>query len=126
MSRDLTTDALEGEFIPGGGAGSVQDAHAPEAAVEPLLGKPPSSTALDPEWIIGRLMREATDFGARSRQTARVSALKVLAEASGMLDKKEPGEEKSMVQRALEELPPEERQALIRQKLLKLGYNVGP
>jgi len=93
-------------------------------SVEPLLGKPSLADQLSPEWVVGRLMREATDFGTRSRQTARVSALKTLADVLGMTDKREPGEEKSAVQRALEELPPEERRDLIRQKLAKLGYEV--
>lgn len=115
---------LEGEFLPGNGFGQITDHHAPEKAVEPLLGKPTLADQLSPEWVIGRLMREATDFGTRSRQTARVSALKTLADVLGMTEKKEPGEEKSAVQRALEELPPEERRDLIRQKLEKLGYQV--
>jgi len=122
MNRDLVIpgEALSGEFLGNVGGGTHEHAHAPEDAIKPLHNPQWKPEDLTPEWVITRLMREATDHGSRTRQTSRVSALKTLAEIQGMLDKKEPGDDKSLVQRALEELPPEERRELIRAKLKQM------
>ena len=114
-------EPLTGEFLGKAGEGTHNDAHAPEEAIRPLHDPKWKADQLTPDWVIERLMREATDHGSRTRQTSRVSALRTLAEVQGMMDKKEPGEEKSLVQRALEELPPEERRELIRRKLRDAG-----
>ena len=119
-------EPLSGEFLGKAGVGTHNDAHASEDAIKPLHDPRWTEDQLSPEWVISRLMREATDHGSRTRQSSRVAALKVLADIQGLTDKKEPGEEKSLVQRALDELPKEERQDLIRQKLERLGFKVVP
>jgi hypothetical protein len=116
--------SVEGEFIPGTGGGTIQDAHAPESAVAPLHEPRYKADDLTPDWVISRLMREATDHGTRSRQTGRIAALGMLAKIQGMLDDKPEDDKKSAVQRALEDLTPEQRRALIVQRLRQQGYNV--
>lgn len=114
-------EPVTGEFLGKGGVGTPDDHHAPEESIKSLHDPRWKPEELTPEWVIVRLMREATDHGARTRQTSRVAALKVLAEIQGLTDKKEPGDQKSLVQRAMEELPPEERRELIRRRLKELG-----
>lgn len=125
MSGELTTpgqrEPLEGEWLGRTGHGTHEDAHAPEEAIRPLHNPGWRADQLTPEWVIERLMREATDHGSRTRQSSRVAALKVLAEVQGLLDKREEGETKSLVQRAMEELSPEERRELIRKRLRDMG-----
>lgn len=118
------TSSVEGEFIPGQGGGQVDDAHAPESAIAPLHEPRWKAEDLTPEWVIRRLMREATDHGTRSRQTGRIAALGMLAKIQGMLDEKPVDDSKSAVQRALEELTPEQRRALIIQRLRERGYDI--
>lgn len=113
--------AAEGDYLEAGGPGLLDDAHAPEARAQELLGKDPQLDELSAEWVITRLMREATDYGKRSRQTARVAALGMLAKATGLL-----GEENNplrqpedAVQKALE-MTPEERRRLIAERVRQL------
>ena len=111
----------EGDLLPARGFGTLNDHHAPEREAEVLLGKGPRMADLTPEWIIERLMREATDYGSRTRQSARVAALKTLAEISQLTEagvQRDDPVEKAM------SLPPEERRRLIVQKtrdLVKRG-----
>ncbi len=115
---------VEGEFIPAQGAGQIDDAHAPESAAAPLHDPRWKAEQLSPEWVIARAMREATDHGTRSRQSGRIAALTLLAKIQGMLDEKPPDDTKSAVQRALEELTPEQRRSLIIQRLRERGYDI--
>lgn len=116
--------AIEGQFIPSSGSGQIGDAHAPESAIASLHEPRWKAEELTPEWVIRRLMREATDHGTRSRQTGRIAALGMLAKIQGMLDDKPADDTKTAVQRALEELTPEQRAALIAQRLRQLGYDI--
>lgn len=112
--------AREGEFMGMGGPGTLEDAHASEEHATELLGRDASVDDLNPEWVLQRLMRESTDYGKRSRQTARVAALGMLAKTMGMLDGPEPGEAtKTPLQRALD-MPPEDRRRLILDRVRKL------
>lgn len=120
LGEEREERAIGGEFLGKAGVGTPEDAHAPEESIVPLHDPRWKAEQLTPDWVIERLMREATDHGKRTRQSSRVAALKTLAEVQGMMDKRDPGEEKSMVQRAMEELPPEERRALIRKKLSQM------
>lgn len=114
----------EGEFVGRVGFGTLEDPHAHEQNAVELLGRDATPEDLTPDWVLQRLMREATDYGKRSRQTARVAALGMLAKTMGMLDGPEPGaDDKTPLQRALD-MPPEERRRLIAQRvnhLLKAG-----
>lgn len=112
--------AQGGEWLGAAGPANLDSAHAPERVAQELLGKDPTIDELTPEWVISRLMREATDYGTRSRQTARVSALTVLAKASGLLDEEAPHrKEPDAVQRALD-MPPEERRRMITERIQQL------
>jgi hypothetical protein len=105
----------DGEYLEAKGPGTLQDAHAPEMHALELLGKDPESSELTPEWVIKRLMRESTDYGTRSRQTARVAALGLLGKALGMFEGVPPEDpQDTPLGRALA-MPPEER----KQKLLR-------
>jgi hypothetical protein len=110
----------EGEFLKAQGPGTLQDPHSPESNAVELLGRDADPDVLDARWVVTRLMREATDYGTRSRQTARVAALGMLAKATGLLDEGglDAGKE-TPLQRALE-MPAEERRAMIRNRVLAL------
>jgi hypothetical protein len=84
---------VSGTFIEHGskGEGEIDDAHANESKAQPLYGDMPNPASLDRDWIVQRLMREATDFGTRTRQSARVAALKTLIEVVNDLDAKKIG-----------------------------------
>jgi len=115
--------AAAGEYLPGGGAGTLGDAHAPEREAVVLLGKDPQLEELDPEWIITRLMREATDYGTRSRQTARVASLTTLAKITGLLGEEDGlakhKDTRTPLQRAID-MPAEERRQMIVDRVRKL------
>lgn len=111
----------EGEYLKAKGPGNLEDPHAPEESATALLGKDPEPEELTPEWVIVRLMREASDYGKRSRQTARVGALGMLAKMQGLMDEGGLGNSKETpLQRALA-MPKAERDALIRKRLRELG-----
>lgn len=111
----------QGEYLQAKGPGNLDDAHAPETSATALLGKDPEMEELTPEWVITRLMREASDYGKRSRQTARVGALGMLAKMQGLMDEGGLGSQKETpLQRALA-MPKAERDAMIRKRLRELG-----
>lgn len=111
----------EGEYLQAKGPGQLDDAHAPETSATALLGRDPEMEELTPEWVITRLMREASDYGKRSRQTARVGALGMLAKMQGLMDEGGLGSQKETpLQRALA-MPKAEREAMIRKRLRELG-----
>lgn len=103
----------EGEFLKAAGPGTLQDPHSPESNAVELLGRDADPDVLDARWVVTRLMREATDYGTRSRQTARVAALGMLAKATGLLDEGGLDKDKETpLQRALD-MPAEERRQMI-------------
>lgn len=105
----------EGQWIPSGGfaSGTLDDPHSGERAAQDLRGDPAnvSVASVTQEWVLQRLVREATDFGTRSRQTARVASLKLigdhLAMFAGQIEQQDP------VREALKNLDPWERKARI-------------
>jgi hypothetical protein len=113
----------EGEYIAAPGLGSLDDAHAPEREAGVLLGRDPKLEELTPEWIITRLMREATDYGTRSRQTARVSSLSTLARITGLLGEEDGlakhQDQRTPLQRAID-MPAEDRRQMIVERVRKL------
>lgn len=68
-------------------------------------------------------MREATDYGSRTRQTSRVAALRTLAEVLGVVEEGLPNKGDSKLARAAA-LSKEDRLKMIREKALKLGLKV--
>lgn len=101
--REEQERAREGEYVPAGqGFGSVNDEHTSEIAADELRGKPKDVDLreIDADWVMRRLVKEATDFGARTRQSSRVKALELIGSALGVFDKPE------------EDLDPDKRRAL--------------
>ena len=112
--------AKEGEHLGPQSPGGLEDPHAAESNAVQLLGRDHSVNDLDPAWVTVRLMREATDYGKRSRQTARVAALSILAKATGLLDEGGIGKTgETPLQKALE-MPAEERRKLILERVQQL------
>lgn len=98
--------------------------HAPESAALKTTGeKDWKIEDLTAEWVVKRLMRESTDYGSRTRQTSRVAALRTLAEILGVVDEGMPNKGGEALRKA-SELSKEERLALIREKVKKLGMKV--
>lgn len=91
MSERKSTSMIDmatGEITPYNrqGPGTLEDEHAPEREALRTFGDLPDPKGLSREWIVARLMKEATDHGTRTRQSARVTALKILAEVIGATD----------------------------------------
>lgn len=104
--------------------GDLSAPHAPEREQTRLLGGDPDPATLDAQWVLRRLMREATDVGTRTRQTSRVGALKLLGEYLGLwtgeAGQTKPGD-------PIEALTPEERRARIAElvkRAEKAGFRV--
>lgn len=98
--------------------------HAPEDAATKTSGAVPwSADDLTADWVVERLMREATDYGSRTRQTSRVAALRTLAEVLGVVEEGLPNKGDSKLARAAA-LSKEDRLKMIREKALKLGLKV--
>lgn len=118
--------SVEGEFIPAGDAAKevldqamkLELPHASEEPAQKLIGQEWTLDDLTPEWIIKRAMREATDYGSRTRQSSRVAALNLLAEITQIKAQGLPAPDN--LKRAME-LPPEERRRLIIEKARQLA-----
>ena len=85
--REQEESGKEGEYIKAGeGYGSVEDPHTSEQAAHELRGRPQDVDlrAIDREWVMRRLVKEATDFGARTRQSARLKAVELIGLELGM------------------------------------------
>lgn len=122
--KTINQDGTNGEYIPAGGPGGLEDHHAHESNAVTLIGQDPAIEELTPDWTVTRLMREATDYGKRSRQTARVSALTTLAKMQGLLDDGALDDiRKAPLQRALD-MPHEERMELIIRKAKEMGISL--
>lgn len=111
--------ATEGEFIAAGsmGLGGLADPHTDESAADPLRGKADAVNVeeMTTEWVLARLYKEATDFGARTRQSSRVKALELIGKHLAMFT--EVVEHKDPVREALKDLEPWER----RKRILELA-----
>lgn len=104
--------AKEGEYIAAGaiGDGDLESPHAHEETVKPYFGKLPEPAELSREWVLARLMREATDYGTRTRQTGRVAALKLLGDAMNLFGTNEdPNAGKDPIRDEFANMPREER-----------------
>ena len=108
-------DSVSGEYIPAGsqGLGAITDPHTDESAADDLRGKPETvdTEAITKEWVLQRLLKEATDFGTRTRQSSRVKALELLGKHLAMFT--EVVETKDPVRDALKDLDPWERKKRI-------------
>lgn len=107
--------AREGEFIGAGsmGLGGLADAHTDESAANELRGKADKVDVeqITREWVLARLVKEATDFGVRTRQSSRVKALELLGKNLAMFT--EVVEHKDPVREAMKNLTPLERRERI-------------
>lgn len=110
-------DPKEGIYQPAHmGIGMLDDEHTEEDAPESLRGRPADVdlAAIDKDWVLRRLVKEANDFGTRTRQTARLKALEMIGNHLGMFERGEdPGGTDS--ERAAHALTPEERRQKIRE-----------
>lgn len=111
--------ATEGEFIAAGsmGLGGLADPHTDESAANEMRGKADAVDVdvMTREWVLARLYKEATDFGARTRQSSRVKALELIGKNLAMFT--EVVEHKDPVREALKDLEPWER----RKRILELA-----
>jgi hypothetical protein len=116
--------AREGEFLGAGvvGFGDVDSPHAHEDKTREFYGNLPQPEALTREWVLARLMREATDYGTRTRQTGRVAALKLLGDAMGMFAQAQEADSssKDTVREEFAAMPREERMRRVKLLLAKL------
>lgn len=113
---------LEGEWIKNQsvGDGGLGDAHTDEIAATQLRGSADDIdiASITQEWVLKRLVKEATDFGARTRQSSRVGALKLIGETFAMFAKVVQNE--PPVDAALRGMPPWQR----RQRILELAMRM--
>lgn len=128
MKQLPSPEGMEGDFIPRGeSASTVEDYHTTELAAE-LAGRGRVSdvvlTEITTEWVLKRLVREATDFGTRTRQTGRIKALELIGEHLGMWDKVPEGDEDENTRR-VRELPRAERLSRIRELAAKMAKEMG-
>lgn len=118
-SQQQPNGATEGEYIAAGsmGMGGLADPHTDESAADPLRGKADAVNVeeMTTEWVLARLYKEATDFGARTRQSSRVKALELIGKHLAMFT--EVVEHKDPVREALKDLEPWER----RKRILELA-----
>lgn len=114
-SQQQPNGATEGEFIAAGsmGLGGLADPHTDESAADPLRGKADAVDVdeMTREWVLARLYKEATDFGARTRQSSRVKALELIGKHLAMFT--EVVEHKDPVREAMKDLDPWERKKRI-------------
>lgn len=98
------------------GLGTLDDSHTEEEAPEHLRGRPDDVdlSVVDKDWVLRRLVKEAGDYGTRTRQTARLKALELIGDHLGMFTKEE-GEDETEEQKRVQRLTPEERRAKIRE-----------
>lgn len=117
--RQGASDARDGEFIGAGsmGLGGLSDPHTDESPANELRGKADAVNVeqITKEWVLARLLKEATDFGSRTRQSSRVKALELLGKSLSMFT--EVVEHKDPVLDALRQMEPWER----RQRILELA-----
>lgn len=117
-------DAKGGEFLPAGeGHGTIDDPHTTGIAAE-LAGrgrvKDVNLQDIDAAWVLARLVKEATDFGTRTRQSSRVKALELIGKSLGMFEF-EPGDDpETEAQKRIRALTPDAR----RERILKLMQQV--
>ena len=108
-------EAKSGEYIAAGsqGLGDLSSEHTDERAAFEQRGRPDAVDveAIDTRWVLQRLHKEATDFGARTRQSSRVKALELLGKHLAMFT--EVVEMKDPVRDALKDLDPWERKKRI-------------
>lgn len=111
--------AVSGEYIPytPKGIGTIGDAHTDDGAADDLRGDPKQVIVEDmtPAWVLQRLHKEATDMGARTRQSSRVKALELIGKHLAMFT--EVVEHRDPVREALKDLDPWER----RKRILELA-----
>lgn len=108
-------EAKSGEYIQAGaqGLGGLSDEHSDERAAFELRGRPDAVNveAMTQQWVLQRLHKEATDFGARTRQSSRVKALELIGKHLAMFT--EVVEHRDPVRDALKDLDPWERRKRI-------------
>lgn len=108
-------DAREGEYIRAGsiGLGTLETEHSDERAAVEQRGDPATVNVeeMTTAWVLQRLHKEATDFGARTRQSSRVKALELIGKHLAMFT--EVVEHRDPVREALKDLSPWERKKRI-------------
>lgn len=118
-----TDEAKSGEYIQVGsqGLGGLSDEHSDERAAFEQRGRPDAVDveAMTQAWVLQRLHKEATDFGARTRQSSRVKALELIGKHLAMFT--EVVEHRDPVREALKGLTPLERKERILELALRMA-----
>lgn len=116
-------EAKSGEYIAAGsqGLGGLSDEHSDERAAFEQRGRPDAVDveAMTQAWVLQRLHKEATDFGARTRQSSRVKALELIGKHLAMFT--EVVEHRDPVRDALKGLTPLERKERILELALRMA-----
>lgn len=111
----MDSESKDGEYIKYAAPtlGDLDSPHSDEDAPEALRGKASEVDveAIDEAWVLRRLVKEATDFGSRTRQSSRVKALELIGKSMAMFA--EVVEQRDPVREALKNLDPIERKTRI-------------
>lgn len=121
--------ALEGEHIPAEDMnGSLDDAHTTEAPAAALRGKADdiNLSEISIDWVLKRLVKEANDYGTRTRQTGRLKALELIGEHLGMWGETDGENEHDQARRKVKDMPAAERRERLLAQMAKAGLTVVP
>lgn len=117
--------AKDGEHIPfGEGPNDIDEPHTTGLAYDVARGarvRDINLSEVNEEWVLRRLVAEATDFGTRTRQSSRLKALELIGTHFGMFgaDKGE-GEDVPEMQK-IRNLPRAQRLERIAQLMQQVG-----
>ena len=120
------SEAKECDHIPRGeGYGDVKDPHTSGIAADMLRGRVDevNLAEIDAEWVLRRLVKEATDFGTRTRQSSRVKALELIGTYHGMWDPDSGPDESEKDRQRVRDLPRQDRLARIEQLMKQAGIH---
>lgn len=115
--------AKDGEYIKyrQQGWGDLSSDHTDEGAPEDMRGKADAVDveAINEAWVLKRLVKEATDFGTRTRQSSRVKALELIGKNLAMFT--EVVEHRDPVREAMKGMTPLERKERIIELALRMA-----
>lgn len=123
------SEAKSGEHIPKEDfEGSLQDEHTTEKPAAELRGKADdvNLSEISVDWVLKRLVKEANDYGTRTRQTGRLKALELIGEHLGMWGEVDGENEHDQARRKVKDMPPAERRARLLAQMQKAGLTVVP
>lgn len=123
------SEAKSGEHIPAEDfQASLLDEHTTEAPAAAMRGKADdiNLSEISIDWVLKRLVKEANDYGTRTRQTGRLKALEMIGEHLGMWGEIDPEREGDQARRALKAMTVAERRDRLLAQMAKAGLTVVP